>query len=127
VGDDAKQRCCSISDVQMQGGNGGTGTANATNLFRIGDDGTSSPRVRPSSVLPGGNALTPRNGLAYDTTRSEMHVLRTLVQNFTTALGGWAQGGRAVPRRHGQRGDDADQPGGPAAGCQHHQRARNRV
>jgi len=86
AGDNPNSRFFSISDQQI----GGT---TATNIFRIGFDGTASLLTQPYQALPNGNALMQLNGIAYDTSRGEMYVFRNLGQNLTGSLGGWIQGG----------------------------------
>ena len=86
AGDDANARFFSISDVQTAG-------TTATNIFSIGYGGSASFVTQPYQVLPGGQALMQINGVAYDTTRSELYVFRNLGQNLTGSLGGWIQGG----------------------------------
>lgn len=85
AGDDANARFFGISDVQTAGTTG-------TNIFQMGYDGSASFVTQPFQALPGGNALMQLNGIAYDTTRSELYVFRNLGQNLP-ALGGWIQGG----------------------------------
>lgn len=85
AGDDAHRRFFSISDVQTAG-------TTATNLYRLGYDGSAALVTQPFQALPGGNALMQLNGVAYDTRRGEMYVFRNQAQNVT-ALGGWIQGG----------------------------------
>lgn len=85
AGDDANRRFFSISDVQTAG-------TTATNLYRLGYDGSAVLVTQPYQALPGGNALMQLNGVAYDTRRGEMYVFRNQAQNVT-ALGGWIQGG----------------------------------
>jgi hypothetical protein len=86
AGDDANARFFSISDVQ-------TGGTTATNLFSISYAGSASFVTQPFQTLPNGPALMQLNGIAFDTSRSEMYVFRNQAQNLNNSLGGWIQGG----------------------------------